>query len=99
MKTAKVSTPTVGIRKPSALKAAKKGAVVSAIAYTATSAVTWALQPKNMQRTVKEYGGFKNYAKGFALGVAVVAFIGGLFNGALGIITNKINDNKTPKAN
>lgn len=98
MKASKV-TPTVGIRKSNTLRAAKKGAVSTAVAYTAASAITWVAQPKHMQHVVNQYGGLKNYAKGFALGVAVVASIGALFNGALNIVINKIHSNKNPKAN
>ncbi len=75
-------------------KAALRGAAIASGIYTAGTAITWAMAPREMQRKVKEYGGKQKYAAALLTGMAILSAGNAAINMAVQSIYNKVNSHK-----
>lgn len=79
-------------------KSAKRGALLTAGALTASTAFSWATDSVYMKKVVQDVGGKSKYMKTFALGMAIASTVGALTSMLSTFIVSRIVPKKTPKA-
>ncbi len=85
-------------KKSQRLKAARNGALITAGILTASAGLSWVTNPARMSQNINEYGGFKNYIKMYAVGLAVLSAIGAAANIVAATILQKVKPKNPPKA-
>lgn len=80
------------------LRAAKRGAAITAGSMAAVSGLTFITNNDTMRKTISEYGGFGTYFKTFITGLAILSAGGAAAGALLHVIADKITPKKPPKA-
>lgn len=80
------------------IKAARRGALITAGTILASTAVSWKGDTDYMKDVVYGAGGKLKYLKTVTTGLAILSAGGALFGAALSFISDKVKSKKPPKA-